>query len=115
MEYKVTMTVRILEDYASIQDFERALDMFNNANKGVIEIVGVEKELLRAYSRGTQAICQVVMEFLKGVVPMPSLGTITSIGEIYEVEWCEKGENAGSIFVTTENPRVVGFKRLPAN
>jgi hypothetical protein len=61
-----------------------------------------------------EPICQTAMEFLKGNVPMPSLGTVTNIGEICEIDWYEgaKHEKAGSIFVTIDDPRVVGFKRV---
>lgn len=61
-----------------------------------------------------EPICQKAMEFLKKNVPMPSLGTVTNIGEICELEWYEQfeTEKAGYIFVTIANPRVVGFKRV---
>jgi len=61
-----------------------------------------------------EPICQKAMGFLKGNVPMPSLGTVSNIGEISEVEWYEgfSKEKAGSLFVTNDEPRVVGFKRL---
>ncbi len=61
-----------------------------------------------------EPLCKVAMEFLKKNVPMPSLGTVTNIGEITEIEWYEMAsrEKAGSIFVANEEPRVVGFKRV---
>ncbi len=60
-----------------------------------------------------EPICRVAMEFLKANVMMPSLGTVTNIGEISEVEWYEGAskKKAGAIFVINESPRVVGFKR----
>lgn len=63
-----------------------------------------------------EPICQKAMEFLKKNVTMPSLGTVTNIGEICEIEWYEgvRREKAGSIFLTIENQRVVGFKRFEA-
>lgn len=61
-----------------------------------------------------EPLCKVAMEFLKKNVPMPSLGTVTNIGEITEIEWYEgtKKDMTGSIFVTNEEPSVVGFKRV---
>jgi len=61
-----------------------------------------------------EPICHEAMEFLKKNICGPcSLGTVTNIGEICEIDWYEgfKEEKAGSIFVTVENPRVIGFKR----
>lgn len=46
MEYRVTMIVRILQPWASIQDFERELEQFEASNKGVIEVTEIEEELL---------------------------------------------------------------------
>lgn len=37
MEYIVTLSVKILEDYASFFDFEHELEQFNTANRGSIE------------------------------------------------------------------------------
>jgi len=56
-------------------------------------------------------LCKIAIDFLKQNVPMPSLGTVTNIGEITEIEWYEKEKKAGSIFITNESPSVVGFKR----
>ena len=46
MEYRVTMLVRVLEPYCSVEDLERELELFNGANKGLIEVTEVETELL---------------------------------------------------------------------
>lgn len=61
-----------------------------------------------------EPLCKVAMGFLKRNVDMPSLGTVTNIGEISEVEWYEGiyKDKAGSLFVTNDRPRVVGFKRI---
>lgn len=61
-----------------------------------------------------EPLTEKAMEFLKKNVPMPSLGTVTNIGEISEVEWYEgnRKELAGCLYLTNENPRVVGFKRI---
>ena len=60
-----------------------------------------------------EPLCEVAFDFLKRNVLMPSLGTVTHIGEITEIEWTSLGPFgvAGSIFVTNEEPRVVGFKK----
>ena len=40
-EYEVKLTVKVA-DYATIEDFQRELDMFNSANKDLIEVETVE-------------------------------------------------------------------------
>lgn len=37
MEYKVTLNVKFLEEFASFSDFERELEQFNASNIGMIE------------------------------------------------------------------------------
>jgi len=37
-----------------------------------------------------EPLCKAAMEFLEKNVPMPSLGTVTNIGEITEIEWYER-------------------------
>ena len=61
-----------------------------------------------------EPLCKLAMGFLKENVHMPSLGTVTNIGEITEIEWYERAgrTRAGSIFITNEEPRIVGFKRV---
>lgn len=36
--FRVVLGVDLLKDYASIEDFEREIDMFNRANEGVIQV-----------------------------------------------------------------------------
>jgi len=60
-----------------------------------------------------EPIAKIAMEFLKDNVSGVNLCGVESIGEIYEVEWETRfGEGRGSVFVTVEQPRIVGFKRL---
>jgi len=38
MIYEVKLKVKIFEDWANIKDFEKEIEDFNNANKGIIEV-----------------------------------------------------------------------------
>jgi len=42
MNYRVTMKIEVIADYASVEDFQREIDVFNKANEGVIQITEVE-------------------------------------------------------------------------
>ncbi|GAI29174.1 unnamed protein product [marine sediment metagenome] len=59
-----------------------------------------------------EPIAKTAMEFLKENIPSVCLGTTRNIGEIFEVEWeSHLTGGKGSVFVTVDNPRVVGFKK----
>ncbi len=59
-----------------------------------------------------EPIAKVAMEFLKENIPGVCLGTIRNMGEIFEVEWeSHLTRGKGSVFVTVDNPGVVGFKK----
>lgn len=62
-----------------------------------------------------EPICAKAMNWLKNQIgPFVSLGTVTDLGEISEIEFYKElprpPKKIGSVFVTNENPRIVGFK-----
>lgn len=45
--YEATVKIRLLADHASVEDFGRELDQFNQANKGEIEVeMGEAKQII---------------------------------------------------------------------
>jgi len=56
-------------------------------------------------------IAERALEFLRRNADTPSIEAITNIGEIFEVEWAERGKKAGSLYIT-DDMKIVGFKRF---